>query len=366
MKVYLAARYPHMAKMVEWAGVLEASGHTITSQWIKGAEEQAGMTEHQKAVMDLDDVAEADVLISEVHPYGYQFQGGGRHVEYGYALAMGKIILNVGDGSGENVFHRLDSVVTVPSIEAAVSYLETCVVPPNALSPEAAATNPGGAPTDGRGLYHGLTRADPDRGLYPVVDGIDQTLVRTIKWSHDERGNFIIDPSKAPFDGKPILVKTSAGWAQAEWVKPTGYGEDSEGFYWDMLEDKDQLEIDEVKLWAPLPGTTTIDNLGAKAFVESMKIMNQDVLKDPELIGFLYDADMLPEQCVTPVGAIHLVAVCALWKKLTQLREKYDAVAGLRIEPHVGMQVWAHALQDAKAGDLIKVSFQKMEPIHGQ
>lgn len=35
----------------------------------------------------------------------------------------------------------------------------------------------------------------------------------------------------------------------------------------------------------------------------------------PSLVSMLYDIDMLPEQCVTRIGAIRLAAICAVWKK---------------------------------------------------
>lgn len=33
----------------------------------------------------------------------------------------------------------------------------------------------------------------------------------------------------------------------------------------------------------------------------------------PDLISFLYDVDMLPEQCYTVAGAIKLSYICFLW-----------------------------------------------------
>jgi nucleoside 2-deoxyribosyltransferase len=123
MKIYLAARFPHQHQMQIWAKYLESKGHTITSLWIYGNEMGVDMTRHDGATMDLDHVNEADVLLSEVLPYKTPFSGGGRHVEFGYALAKGKILINVGDGTGEHIFHHLKCVKTVGSIEQAVDYM---------------------------------------------------------------------------------------------------------------------------------------------------------------------------------------------------------------------------------------------------
>lgn len=34
----------------------------------------------------------------------------------------------------------------------------------------------------------------------------------------------------------------------------------------------------------------------------------------PPLLSLLYDIDMLPEQCVTNVGAVRLSALCDVWR----------------------------------------------------
>lgn len=35
----------------------------------------------------------------------------------------------------------------------------------------------------------------------------------------------------------------------------------------------------------------------------------------PELLSLLYDIDMLPEQCVTRVGAVRLAGLCEVWRR---------------------------------------------------
>ena len=120
MKIYLAAPYGKMNLMQKWEQRLVAAGHECTAKWIRGDEEN--MTLANAAQMDLDDIDAADVVISYVLPKGTMFSSGGRHVEFGYALARDKIVVCVGNGP-ENVFHNLPQVVIVENFEAALAYL---------------------------------------------------------------------------------------------------------------------------------------------------------------------------------------------------------------------------------------------------
>lgn len=120
MKVYLAAPYSEMKLMREWWLKLLAAGHECTAKWIHGNEE--GVTLNDAAQMDLDDVDRADAVVSLILPKGAMFSSGGRHVEFGYGLAKNKLMIVVGL-EAENIFHNLECVVTVGSIEAALAYL---------------------------------------------------------------------------------------------------------------------------------------------------------------------------------------------------------------------------------------------------
>ena len=44
MKVYLAARYGRRLEMLEVAKRLEATGHEVTSRWIRGSTGARGLT----------------------------------------------------------------------------------------------------------------------------------------------------------------------------------------------------------------------------------------------------------------------------------------------------------------------------------
>lgn len=122
MKIYLAARYSRHDEMRGVRDVLTALGHDVTSRWIdqhggdllesivadKLNAEPAECSKY--ALIDMADLAAADVVISFTSPGGGG--KGGRHVEYGLAIGLGKHLVIV--GPRENVFHTLDAVEWYP------------------------------------------------------------------------------------------------------------------------------------------------------------------------------------------------------------------------------------------------------------
>ena len=117
MKIYLAARYSRGPEMQRYADDLNKLGHEVTSRWITGshaldsqlspieqAEEQDRM-----AWEDFADLDKADCVISFTEPPREPSSSrGGRHVEFGIALARSKRLIVV--GHRENVFHWLHMV----------------------------------------------------------------------------------------------------------------------------------------------------------------------------------------------------------------------------------------------------------------
>ena len=121
MKVYLAARYTRREEIYSYAEELVALGHEVTARWVYGRPDAShpdlvtGHTdayEEKVSVEDLKDVAGADCIIcfSEV-PRATNTRGG-RHVEFGMAVAWDKRIILV--GPQENVFHYLPKVEVYP------------------------------------------------------------------------------------------------------------------------------------------------------------------------------------------------------------------------------------------------------------
>lgn len=119
MKVYIAA--PYSMRLYEATDIRTAllrAGHDVTSRWIV---QSPGEMNHACAQEDLDDVASADVLLS-YNPEGWRERGtGGRHIEMGYALALGKRIVMIGPRA--SVFHYLDQVTVVDTLEEALTWL---------------------------------------------------------------------------------------------------------------------------------------------------------------------------------------------------------------------------------------------------
>lgn len=121
MKIYLAAPYGEMLRMREWKDKLWLAGHICTARWLVGTEE--GMPRSEAAQMDFDDIDAADAVVSMILPKGTMFSSGGRHVEFGYGLAKGKLMIVVGT-EAENVFHHHSDCLMLPTIDHVIRFLE--------------------------------------------------------------------------------------------------------------------------------------------------------------------------------------------------------------------------------------------------
>lgn len=147
MKVYLAARYSRREELVGYRNDLNQLGSIIpglylrvTSRWLNGSHEahklgpngmrvipRSGYTNTQArrfAREDLADIDEADVVVvfTEEHVPRGNVGRGGRHVEFGYALAKGKKIIVV--GPIENVFYSLINESDLPGVRVADDWIE--------------------------------------------------------------------------------------------------------------------------------------------------------------------------------------------------------------------------------------------------
>lgn len=124
MKIYLASRYSRFDEMQGIRVVLQAMGHTVTSRWIDGDHQinDAGLSDEAKAAErtrfaaeDWEDLLAAHCVISFTEPPRATNSRGGRHVEYGAALATNKRCIVV--GHRENVFHCLPQVEFYPDLQ---------------------------------------------------------------------------------------------------------------------------------------------------------------------------------------------------------------------------------------------------------
>ena len=112
---YLAARYSRREELQGYKTELEALGHKVYGRWLTGAHLAAEDDILKRpalgsgfALEDLIDIDQADTMISFTEPPRGTASRGGRHVEFGYALARGKQMIIV--GPRENVFHCLPGV----------------------------------------------------------------------------------------------------------------------------------------------------------------------------------------------------------------------------------------------------------------
>lgn len=101
-RLYLAARFTQRAELEGHAKLLKSLGFEITARWVYGNED--GLDREKIAFLDLADVDACDTLVSFSLPVGTMTKGGGRHVEFGYALARRKKMVLI--GPRENVFHH--------------------------------------------------------------------------------------------------------------------------------------------------------------------------------------------------------------------------------------------------------------------
>lgn len=111
-RIYLAAPYPRKDEIMAYRDELASLGFDVTSSWLEekhapnvALHEVSQSLSKRYAIFDLEDVDRADVLISFTEPQGTSHSRGGRHVEFGYALARGKELWIV--GPVENIFHYL-------------------------------------------------------------------------------------------------------------------------------------------------------------------------------------------------------------------------------------------------------------------
>jgi len=125
-RIYLASRYSRFPEMRGYRSELEKAGFEVTSRWINGNHQidDAGLSIQAKeaerlrfAQEDYDDLRAADVVISFTEAPRSSNSRGGRHVEHGMAVALGKRVIVV--GHRENVFHCLPQVEFFPTWDEA-------------------------------------------------------------------------------------------------------------------------------------------------------------------------------------------------------------------------------------------------------
>jgi hypothetical protein len=117
MKFYLAARYGRRLELCEYRDELLRRGHEVVSRWLDGAHASAGYDlrseasiedQTRYAIEEWGDLLSADVVISFTEPAPLKPSRGGRHAEFGAAVASRKWCIVV--GPRENIFHCLPQI----------------------------------------------------------------------------------------------------------------------------------------------------------------------------------------------------------------------------------------------------------------
>lgn len=104
MRFYLAAKYTSKERIREMRKLVEAKGHTVTSQWLDHdlPETVNDTIRFEQANNDLANIWKADCFILDTLD---ESNTGGREVEWGCAITLGLKVILV--GPTRNVFHLL-------------------------------------------------------------------------------------------------------------------------------------------------------------------------------------------------------------------------------------------------------------------
>jgi nucleoside 2-deoxyribosyltransferase len=128
MKVYLAAQYARRDELRQYREQLNAQGIYVTSRWLNERESlTTNMGDHsvdfyiETANIDIEDIDAADALVFFAEDPLVGIKRGGRHVEFGYALAKGKPIYVI--NYKENVFHYLQGIQHFDTFEDFIAFI---------------------------------------------------------------------------------------------------------------------------------------------------------------------------------------------------------------------------------------------------
>lgn len=132
MRIYLAARYSRREELCEYRRQLQSLGYEVQARWLDGKHQiadngipiaddgealvesdgssiQAAELRAKFAQDDWEDVTNVELVINFAEAPRSSSSRGGRHVEFGIALAMRKTVWVI--GHRENIFHYLPEVI---------------------------------------------------------------------------------------------------------------------------------------------------------------------------------------------------------------------------------------------------------------
>jgi len=118
LQIYIAASFPRKNEACVLANMLAAMGHKITSRWHSEDSSYATVEQmHNRAKRDYEDLDACNVFVSLT---GDNLTHGGRHAEFGFALAMSKRVILIGER--EHVLHWCSGVELYKDVEEFLRY----------------------------------------------------------------------------------------------------------------------------------------------------------------------------------------------------------------------------------------------------
>jgi hypothetical protein len=122
MKVYIAAQFSRLPEMRALIPVFQEHNLFICSRWLQEKcspnvklHDLSPKYHGETAEIDIEDVDSCGLFVFFSENPLLGIPRGGRHVEFGYALAKGKRIAVI--GPYENTFHYLPQVQHYPSVQ---------------------------------------------------------------------------------------------------------------------------------------------------------------------------------------------------------------------------------------------------------
>lgn len=127
MKFYISARYGRRLEAEALGLLLTEMGHEITSRWVWREQPQEYETATPEEIAeyaeeDVEDVLEAEALVALSEPSDSAWGRGSRHVEFGIALALAKMLFVI--GPYENVFHYMADVTVADNVQDFILYIQ--------------------------------------------------------------------------------------------------------------------------------------------------------------------------------------------------------------------------------------------------
>jgi nucleoside 2-deoxyribosyltransferase len=118
MKIYVAGPWKHRDKARIAADQLTLAGHTVISRWLREHEDSIHHVALQREAMhDVQDLEQCSAVV-----YLNIEKSEGKATELGMALALGKLVILVGEREN-NVFLHLPQIQRVDTVQEAIKLL---------------------------------------------------------------------------------------------------------------------------------------------------------------------------------------------------------------------------------------------------